>query len=248
MPAAPHPFDQSSYQVRLDWGLEGLARVAPAEIVVIVDVLRFSSTVARRLAADAAPVALDETAHAVSLNGAALAKAAADPRVPAEAAAGSAAGPALVVLGGLVNASAVARFVADEQQRAGQHTPGQHAPGHHTPGQRTRVTVIAAGERVSREPGASLRFAVEDLFGAGAIIDALGRLGIDHTSPEAAAATESFRALRPALRHLLSASGSGRELAATDADGTRAAEVAAAAELDAVDAVPVLRDGRFVRA
>ena len=63
----------------------------------------------------------------------------------------------------------------------------------------------------------------------------------------AAAAAESFRALRPALRHLLSASGSGRELeigvASTDrmlASGIRPATVAEAAELDASDVVPVL--------
>ena len=39
------PFDQSTYQVRLEWGVDGLARLAPADIVVVVDVLRFSTTV-----------------------------------------------------------------------------------------------------------------------------------------------------------------------------------------------------------
>jgi 2-phosphosulfolactate phosphatase len=84
------------------------------------------------------------------------------------------------------------------------------------------------------------------------VIAALTDLGIDHSAPEAAAAAESFRALRRALRHLLSASGSGRELvdgvASTErmlAAGIRPATTAEAAELDAVDAVPVLRDGVF---
>ncbi|MDF2508354.1 MAG: phosphosulfolactate phosphohydrolase, partial [Microbacterium sp.] len=27
----PSPFDQSTYQVRLDWGVAGLARLAPAD-------------------------------------------------------------------------------------------------------------------------------------------------------------------------------------------------------------------------
>lgn len=31
--------EQADYQVRLDWGLEGLTRLAPADLVVAVDVL-----------------------------------------------------------------------------------------------------------------------------------------------------------------------------------------------------------------
>ena len=77
--------------------------------------------------------------------------------------------------------------------------------------------MIAAGELAGRGPAAPLRFAVEDQLGAGAIVDALGALGIDHTSPEAAAACEAFRGLRGAVRHLLTASGSGQELLERDA-------------------------------
>ena len=89
------------------------------------------------------------------------------------------------------------------------------------------------------------------LFGvpliAGAIVDALCDLGIDHSSPEAAAAAEAFRALRPGLRHMLIGSGSGRELvdgvASTvrmEAAGVRPATTAEAAELNAVDVAAVL--------
>src|SRR5690606_40944876 len=63
-------------------------------------------------------------------------------------------------------------------------------------------------------------------------------LGIDYTSPEAAVAGESFRALRNAVRHLVSASGSGRELIARGAGDT----VAMASELNADAVAPVLRD------
>ncbi|MBU4465721.1 MAG: hypothetical protein KKH75_07735, partial [Actinobacteria bacterium] len=83
--------------------------------------------------------------------------------------------------------------------------------------------------------------AVEDQLGAGAIVDALGARGIDHTSPEAAVAAEAFRGLRGAARHLLTASGSGQELI----DRGRRDAVLNAAVLDAVEAVPVLRGGRF---
>lgn len=206
------PFDQSRYQVRFDWGREGLERLAPAEVVIVVDVLRFSSTVAARVAAGE-PVALDADAHAVSINGAALAEAAS--------------AQATVLLGGLCNPAAVARAVLTEQQRRGA---------------RTSITVLAAGELAGRDPDAALRFAVEDLLGAGAVIDALGALGIDHTSPEAAAACEAFRGLRGAARHLLTASGSGQELVERD----RRDDVLAAAAVDSIAVAPVLRGGMFV--
>jgi 2-phosphosulfolactate phosphatase len=208
----PNPFDQSTYQVRVDWGLDGLVRLAPADVVVIVDVLRFSTSVIRALEnGDAFP--LDAAAHAVSVNGAAVAEAA------------GRAG-AIVLLGGLRNATAVARTVYAEQERRGA---------------RTFIAIVACGELTGRAADAHLRFAVEDQLGAGAIVDALGTLGIDHTSPEAAVAGESFRALRRAARHLVTASGSGRELA----DAGRVDEVVAAAAVDAASVVPVLRGGVF---
>ena len=211
MPETQHPFDQSTYQVRFDWGVDGLARLAAADIVVVVDVLRFSSTVIQAVERGET-VGLDAAARAVSINGVAVA---------------DAANSEVILLGALRNASAVADEVLAEQERRAA---------------RTSVAVIAAGELTSREPGAPLRFAVEDLLGAGAIIAALADRGIDHSSPEAAAACESFRALRGAARHLLTASGSGRELA------DRREEVLAAAEVDASTAVPKLRDGVFAGA
>lgn len=212
MPETQLPFDQSAYQVRLDWGVEGLRRLAPADVVVVVDVLRFSSTVIGSIERGES-TALDAAARTDSLNGVAVAEAAA-------------AGAGVVLLGGLRNASAVARAVLDLQ---------------HGRGERTSVSIIAAGELASRDAHAPLRFAVEDHLGAGAVVDALAGVGIDHSSPEAVAAGESFRALRGAVRHLLTASGSGRELSAQD----RRDEVLAAAAVDAASVVPVLRDGVF---
>lgn len=235
-PAASSPFDQSRYQVRFDWGVAGLRRLAPADVVVVVDVLRFSSSVSARVAAgedvaldDIAPddVALDRTlgdgdrvdapddgARAVSGNGAAI----------AAAASGS-----LVFLGCLRNAGAVADAVLAEQRRRGA---------------RTSIAVIAAGELAGPDAGSELRFAVEDLLGSGAVVDALSKLGIDHTSPEAAAACESFRGLGGAVRHLLTASGSGQELLERGLRG----DALAAAQLEADPVAPVLRDGVFTAA
>jgi 2-phosphosulfolactate phosphatase len=75
-------------------------------------------------------------------------------------------------------------------------------------GGRCVVAVIAAG--AVRADG-SLRFAVEDLLAAGAIIEAIGSAGIDHQSPEAAAAASAYSGLKNATRHLISASASSRE-------------------------------------
>ena len=212
------PFDQQRYQVRHDWGVEGLRRLAPADVVVVVDVLRFSTTVTDAVARGETPP-LDASAHAVSLNGAAVAAAAET--------------GATVLLGCLRDARAVADAVLDVQRRRAE---------------RTSIAVIAAGELAGRQSGAPLRFAVEDQLGAGAVIDALGAVGIDHTSPEAAAACEAFRGLRGAVRHLLTASASGQELLGRT-DRPQAAsrdEVLNAAAVDAASVVPVLRDGAFV--
>lgn len=221
------PFDQSRYQVRLDWGLDALARLAPADIVVVVDVLRFSSTVID-VVERGEEMMLDDAAFAVSLNGARVAAAAAAAAGPDRA------GPhaledepsaPVVLLAGLRNASAVAQAIADEQERRGR---------------RTSISIIPAGEL--GHGGAPLRFAVENLLGAGAVIDALTTRGIDHSSPEAATAGEAFRGLRGAVRHLLTASGSGQELIEKDLRS----DVVRAAEVDASEAVPIVRGARIV--
>ncbi|MEZ5189596.1 MAG: hypothetical protein R2717_01035 [Schumannella sp.] len=76
-------------------------------------------------------------------------------------------------------------------------------------GGRFRIAVVAAGEP---RPDGTLRFAVEDLLAAGAVIEAIAEVGIDHQSPEAAAAASAFRGLRTATGHLVSASVTARAL------------------------------------
>lgn len=213
------PCDQSAYQVRVEWGPEGLARLAPADVIVVVDVLRFSSSLVDVLPERA--VSLDD-AQEWSLNGAAVAAAAsADP-------------DATVLVGSLRNATAVAEAILRVQEQRQR---------------RTFVSVIAAGERMA---DGTLRFAVEDQLGAGAIVAALVDRGIDHTSPEAAVAAEAFRGLRGGVRHLLLGSGSGRELAQRDpaaaplaAAGITPVTAREAAVIDDSAVVPVLRDGAF---
>ncbi|MHA6669297.1 2-phosphosulfolactate phosphatase [Homoserinimonas sp. A447] len=117
----------------------------------------------------------------------------------------------LVVAGGIRNSAAVAEWVLSQQGERGD---------------RFTVAVIAAGEK--RSDG-SLRFAVEDLLGAGAVIDALAAVGIDYCSPEAAAACAAYTSLCRGAAHLISASESGMAL------GMRMPD------LDPVDEVPVFR-------
>jgi 2-phosphosulfolactate phosphatase len=87
---------------------------------------------------------------------------------------------------------------------------------------RFTVAVVAAGE--PRDDG-SLRFAVEDLLAAGAAIDALTTVGIDHCSPEAAAASAAYVGLSRASRHLISASVSGQSFGESIPELTPVAEV-----------------------
>jgi len=127
-----------------------------------------------------------------------------------------------VIAAGLNNRTAVAEWVVARQTEGG--------------GGRFSVAVIAVGER---RPDGTPRFAVEDLLVAGAVIDALYSGGIDHCSPEAAAASATFVGLQRALRHLTGATETGQALAAAGRQG----EVAAAGVLD--DSSLVLALGEF---
>jgi 2-phosphosulfolactate phosphatase len=99
------------------------------------------------------------------------------------------------------------------------------------------VLVVPAGERW---PDGSLRPCVEDLLGAGAVIEGLagGR------SPEAETARAAFRGLRDRLQETLSACSSGRELF----ERGFAADVEIAAQLNVSQTVPLLYGEAFVAA
>lgn len=104
------------------------------------------------------------------------------------------------------------------------------------------IAVIAAGERWSLDD--SLRPAMEDHLGAGAILSALTVLG--HSggfSPEARAAADLFDTSLSHLGQRLHDCVGGRELAA---QGFRS-DVNIAAELNVSSTVPVLMDGAFQR-
>ena len=120
-----------------------------------------------------------------------------------------------IVAGCLRNSAAVADFILS-------HTHGD-------------IALVAAGERW---PDGSLRPALEDWLGAGAIASTLQQLLL---SPGAKAAVAAFREAEPALSGRLRACASGQELIDKGFGG----DVAFASALNASVCVPLIRSGRY---
>ncbi len=215
-------------QIHVEWGPPG-ARLAGdrGDLVVIVDVLAFSTSVTTTVARggtalsysadeldamggrdhaaaslDAEIVAKDRAATTArfSLSPASLASIEPGDRLiftslNGAACTSAASNAPLVLVGGLTNRTAVAHVVRDLL----------------ADGSADRCTIVACGERwtsVPDEPD-SLRPSIEDLIGAGAIVDALTGL---RTSPEAEVAAASFAVSKHRILQVLRSCVSGREL------------------------------------
>ncbi len=100
----------------------------------------------------------------------------------------------------------------------------------------TRVAVIAAGEQWD---DGSLRPAVEDFIGAGAIISLLQALS---PSPEAAVAALSYESSKNNIREIILTCVSGRELA----ERYYVEDVEIALEINASSIAAIMRDGQIV--
>lgn len=223
-------FDQSEFEIRCEWGRNGLATLAPiSDVVVIVDVLSFSTAVDIALGRGAIvlpyPLKGDAAASYAASTGAMLASAdrgsgfslspASLQTIPSNlklvlpspngAALCYTAADATVITACLRNATATAK-VAMMLGRT--------------------FAVVPAGE--TWDDG-SLRPSIEDLLGAGAVINALR----GSRSPEACAATAVFEEFRPRLHEALRACSSGKELIERGFD----ADVQLAAELDTSSSV-----------
>jgi 2-phosphosulfolactate phosphatase len=245
-------YAQEGYRSRIEWGWRG-AREAAArgDIVVIVDVLRFSSAVATAVQFGATVHPCEMQEDVVSLAQRHRAIAAGRSRDARDSGGfslspttfiGAPAGTKVVLpsLNGamcslraseaphafaasLLNASAV----ADEVSRLLDETG-------------LAVTVVACGERWrdENEDGA-LRFAIEDYVGAGAVLSALPH----ERSPEASVCAAAFERSCGEIAELLWECASGRELRAMGLGE----DVIDCARVDVFDAVPVLRDRWYVR-
>lgn len=253
-PGAVPGHDQGRHRVRFEWGPTGAAQV-PADVAVVVDVLSFTTTLgiavdrgievfpfrwrdsraaehALRHGATLAvgrfeALGLRDARH-VSLSPAGLLEVEGVKRLVLPSPNGSTIAFGLADSGSLVlgaslrNATAVARHAASYADRTGGS-----------------VTVIAAGERW---PDDTLRPAVEDLWGAGAVVAAMATAGLADLSPEAQVAADAWRAVADELPARLLASASGRELV----EKGYADDVVVAGVVDVSAAVPVLEGERFV--
>lgn len=234
-------FDQQRWDIRCEWGAQGVAQLAArSDAVIIVDVLSFATCIdiavgrgaivypyhvrdesaAAFAAAHSALLAgARDSTHGYSLSPASLRAIPAGTRLvlpsPNGATLSLATGATPTFAGCLRNA----RAVAEAALRVGP-----------------RVSVIPAGERW---PDGGLRPGLEDLLGAGAIVARLP----GSCSPEAETARAAFMAARARLGEVLAECGSGRELIGR----SFAEDVALAAELDVSGVAPVLRDGSYVR-
>lgn len=244
----------SGFAYQFEWGLDGVAALAPGcDVIVVVDVLRFTTAVS--VAVEAGAIVLpftwdDDRAveHAArceavlagrgrgggpSLSPTDLASVPAGTRIVLPSPNGAAiaiaaieAGTPFVLAGSLRNATATARRALTLAGRSGE------------------IGVIAAGEQWTSTDG-PLRPAVEDLLGAGAVLHALdpsGAVNAPRCSPDARAARAAFLDARPALLDHMAQSPSGRELVGR---GWRD-DVEAASVLDATTIAAQLVDGAFV--
>lgn len=240
------PFGQTQYQVRFDWGLEGASAIGDgADVIVVVDVLSFGTSVDIATTLGTAIVPSDTGVdHGAEVTATGRSGAGKFTNSPASFSSEALAGVDSVVLPS-PNGSAISAALAEHgaaivaaslrnRRAIAQWALAQQGGK----GDRFTVAVVAAGER--REDG-STRFAVEDLLGAGAVIDALADVGIDYCSPEAAAASAAFTGLRNATGHLIGASASGRELA----EGGYRGDIDLAIDLDCSVTVPVLGESGF---
>lgn len=224
-----------------EWGLAGMEALrGRAAVLVVVDVLSFSTAVdvatargaavlpfawgdretARAAAAETGAIlAGPRKAGGLSLSPPSLAAVAPGTRLMLPSPNGSrlslARGGRPMLAGCLCNATAVAR--------AARRLAGGGAVG-----------VVPAGELW---PDGSLRPAIEDLLGAGAVLDALDL----PLSAEARVARDAYRTAGPDLAALVEESVSGRELV----ERGFPQDVACAVTLGASTTAPLLRDGEY---
>jgi 2-phosphosulfolactate phosphatase len=227
----------------VQWGLNGLRAVAGGKTVVVVDVLSFSTAAtvavgrgaailpcewnderaAALAAAEQAEVASKRGFGRFSLAPASLQSIPPGMRLVLPSPNGSTLAYAArelnasaIVIGCFRNAAAVARWASS---------------------QRHDIAVIAAGERWA---DGTIRFAIEDWLGAGAIISRID----GHRSFEAEAAVASFERLRHHIRETLTICPSGRELI----EAGYPDDIELASEIDADQAVPLLNGNAFTLA
>ncbi|MET3805347.1 2-phosphosulfolactate phosphatase [Nakamurella sp. UYEF19] len=249
-PPARNDHRQSGWAIRFDWGLSGATAIADgAGAVVVVDVLSFTTTLSVAIdegievypfrIRDASAAAFAATRGAVLAIGRREAGPTGVSLSPLSVQEAARTGP-LATSRKLVlpspNGSTISRQLAESGAvvvGACLRNAAAVAAWITAGAVRGPVAVVAAGERW---PGDQLRPAVEDLWGAGAVVNALLRCGFGTASPEAGAAAAAYRELDRTVGPALASCASGQELIA-DGYGT---EIDLAAQENVSSKVPVL--------
>jgi len=233
-------FDQAEFDLRCEWGLEGLLALQPAsDAVVIVDVLSFSTAVDIALSRGASVLPYrwkDGSAKRFAAEkGATLAggRGAGGEYTLSPVSLRSIPSGTLLVLPSpngsslALSASGVPVFTACLRNAP---AAAKQAAAHGS-----RIAVIPAGEQW-RECG--LRPCLEDLIGAGAVLAGLPGT----SSPEAEMAMATFARFRQGLGGALFRCGSGKELA----ERGFGLDVELAAEYAVSNVVPMLTGEQFI--
>jgi 2-phosphosulfolactate phosphatase len=234
-------FDQAEFDLRCEWGVQGVSQLAPiSDVIIIVDVLSFSTATeiatnngaiiypyqwrddsaidyAKSLKAELSKGRMSQAGY--SLSPASLTKIPAGTKLVIPSPNGSTltllTGTTPTIAGCLRNCEAVAKFA----QKYG-----------------SRIGIIPAGEKW--EDG-TLRPAFEDLIGAGAILSFLN----GSLSPEAESALAVFHAFKNDLLGYLKQSSSGKELIAKGYE----LDVELAAAFNISDCVPLLIENAYIK-
>jgi len=231
-------FDQADFEVRCEWGKEGVLQLAPiSDVVVIIDVLSFSTCIdiansrgaivfpyqwkdesARAFAQSVnAKVAEQRGDSRYSLSPASLLAIDLGTRLVMPSPNGSSLSLATTGTPTLTGCLRNCRAIALAAMNYGQ-----------------RIAVIPSGEKWH---DGSLRPSFEDFVGAGAVISYLeGKL-----SPEAQLAREAYQGVRQSLKHLIKQCGSGQELIERGFEQ----DVDLASKMNVSDCVPTLFNGAY---
>lgn len=237
-------FNQSEFNIKLEWGLPGIEQLASvSEVIIIVDTLSYSTCVeiavtngakiypykykddsaidyAKSVGAELAN--RDRNSSGYTLSPVSLINIPSNTKLVLPSPNGStlslATGNIPTICGGLRNAKAVAEYAM---------TIGKN------------ISVIPAGERWQEKFASkgTIRFAIEDLIGAGAVISFLnGRL-----SPESKSALAVFESVEENLLEEIKNCSSGKELIERGFEE----DVNLACEINVSGHVPVLIEGAY---
>ena len=232
-------FDQNEFDIRFEWGLDGIEAISEnSDVLIIVDILSFSTCIdiavsrgatvfpylgdMNKLDAFASEVGAIQVNHKRSLDQYSLSPTSLRKLPPgSRLILPSLNGSTLSAMSNekttfttcLRNASAVAR----KAQQIGRN-----------------ICVIAAGEKWKN---GNIRFAVEDFIGAGALISQLK----GNKSPEAISCQNAFQPLTHDLHHYLSQCSSGKELI----EAGFSQDINLAAAFDCSQTVPILINGAY---